>query len=214
MDKVFRVQVSEGTQEACRYATQLDLPASLGECLKAQKRAHVSDPFQVETEVVEVYQGPVTTEMLESGNTLSNLNTLAAVLSQLDNTQEFALEGMLKVRQEATGTLAIPVSDILHMADNTDRCMVAAHIWDHLALGHLLYETELMPESAARLLDVTKAGSEYQNELLTVCARQWQRETKGVFVSQGYVEPDPEFLPFLLGQEQEQEESPQMGMSP
>ena len=85
---------------------------------------------------------------------------------------------------------------------------------DHLALGHLLYETELMPESASRLLDVTKAGSEYQNELLTVCARQWQRETKGVFVSQGYVEPDPEFLPFLLGQEQEQEESPQMGMSP
>ena len=121
---------------------------------------------------------------------------------------------MLKIRQEATGVQEIPVSDILHMADNTDRCMVATHIWDHLALGHLLYETELMPESAARLLDVTKAGSEYQNELLTVCAHQWQRETKGVFVSQGYVEPDPEFLPFLLGQEQEQEESPQMGMSP
>jgi hypothetical protein len=182
--------------------------------LKAQKRAHVSDPFQAQTEVVEVYQGPVTTEMLESGNTLSNLNTLAAVLSQLDNTQEFALEGMLKIRQEATGVQEIPVSDILHMADNTDRCMVAAHIWDHLALGHLLYETELMPESAARLLDVTKAGSEYQNELLTVCAHQWQRETKGVFVSQGYVEPDPEFLPFLLGQKQSQDESPQMGMSP
>src|SRR5699024_8646768 len=119
-----------------------------------------------------------------------------------------------KIRQEATGTQKIAISDILHMADNTDRCMVATHIWDHLALGHLLYETELMPESASRLLDVTKAGSEYQNELLTVCARQWQRETKGVFVSQGYVEPDPEFLPFLLGQEQEQEESPQMGMSP
>ena len=100
------------------------------------------------------------------------------------------------------------------MADNTDRCMVATHIWDHLALGHLLYETELMPESASRLLDVTKAGSEYQNELLTVCAHQWQREAKGMFVSQGYVEPDPEFLPFLLGQKQSQDESPQMGMSP
>ena len=213
MDKVFRVQVSEGTQEACRYATQLDLPASLGECLKAQKRAHVSVPFQVEIEVVEVYQGPVTAEMV-AGVPLSDLNTLAAVLSQLDDTQAFALEGMLKIRQEATGTQAIPVSDILHMADNTDRCMVAAHIWDHLALGHLLYETELMPESAARLLDVTKAGSEYQNELLTVCARQWQRETKGVFTSHGYVEPDPEFLPFLLGQEQKQQESPGMGMAP
>ena len=148
------------------------------------------------------------------GTPFSELNTLAAVLSQLDNTQEFALEGMLKIRQKATGTLAIPVSDILHMADNTDQCMVATHIWDHVALGHLLYETELMPESAARLLDVTKAGSEYQNELLTVCAHQWQRETKGVFVSQGYVEPDPEFLPFLLGQKQSQDESPQMGMSP
>ena len=110
---------------------------------------------------------------------------------------------MLKIRQKATGTLAIPVSDILHMADNTDQCMVATHIWDHVALGHLLYETELMPESAARLLDVTKAGSEYQNELLTVCAHQWQRETKGVFVSQGYVEPDPGVPPLSAGAEAE-----------
>ena len=182
-------------------------------CIQAQIQAKVANSEKMETEVLQVYQGPVTTDMVD-GAPFSELNTLAAVLSQLDDTQAFALEGMLKIRQEATGVQEVPVSDILHMADNTDRCMVAAHIWDHLALGHFLYETELMPESASRLLDVTKAGSEYQNELLTVCARQWQRETKGVFVSQGYVEPDPEFLPFLLGQEQEQEESPQMGMSP
>ena len=214
MDKVFKVEITNGQPDGYLYATQLDLPASEDEYAQAKHQAKVTNFVRMEAEVLQVYQGPVTTEMLESGNTLSNLNTLAAVLSQLDNTQEFALEGMLKIRQEATGVQEIPVSDILHMADNTDRCMVAAHIWDHLALGHLLYETELMPESAARLLDVTKAGSEYQNELLTVCARQWQRETKGVFVSQGYVEPDPEFLPFLLGQEQELDESPGMGMAP
>lgn len=189
----------------------MDLPASEDEYAQAKHQAKVTNFVRMEAEVLQVYQGPVTAEMV-AGVPLSDLNTLAAVLSQLDDTQAFALEGMLKIRQEVTGTLAIPVSDILHMADNTDRCMVAAHICDHLALGHLLYETELMPESAAQLLDVTKAGSEYQNELLTVCALQWQRETKGVFTSQGYVEPDPEFLPFLQGQEQEQ--SPGMGMAP
>ena len=213
MDKVFKVEITNGEPNGYLSATFLDLPASENEYIQAQIQAKVANFEKMEAEVLQVYQGPVTTDMVD-GAPFSELNTLAAVLSQLDNTQEFALEGMLKVRQEATGTQAIPVSDILHMADNTDRCMVATHIWDHLALGHFLYETELMPESASRLLDVTKAGSEYQNELLTVCARQWQRETKGVFVSQGYVEPDPEFLPFLLGQEQEQEESPQMGMSP
>lgn len=213
MDKVFKVEITNGEPNGYLSATFLDLPASENEYIQAQIQTKVANSEKMETEVLQVYQGPVTADMVE-GAPLSDLNTLAAVLSQLDDTQAFALEGMLKIRQEATGVQEIPVSDILHMADNTDRCMVATHIWDHLALGHLLYETELMPGSAAQLLDVTKAGSEYQNELLTVCARQWQRETKGVFVSQGYVEPDPEFLPFLLGQEQEQEESPQMGMSP
>lgn len=213
MDKVFKVEITNGEPNGYLSATFLDLPTSENEYIQAQIQAKVANSEKMETEVLQVYQGPVTTDMVD-GTPFSELNTLAAVLSQLDNTQEFALEGMLKIRQEATGVQEIPVSDILHMADNTDRCMVAAHIWDHLALGHLLYETELMPESASRLLDVTKAGSEYQNELLTVCARQWKRETKGVFVSQGYVEPDPEFLPFLLGQEQEQQESPGMGMSP
>ena len=213
MNKVFKVEITNGEPNGYLSATFLDLPASENEYIQAQIQAKVANSEKMETEVLQVYQGPVTTDMVD-GAPFSELNTLAAVLSQLDDTQAFALEGMLKIRQEATGVQEVPVSDILHMADNTDRCMVAAHIWDHLALGHFLYETELMPESASRLLDVTKAGSEYQNELLTVCARQWQRETKGVFVSQGYVEPDPEFLPFLLGQEQEQEESPQMGMSP
>ena len=213
MDKVFKVEITNGEPNGYLSATFLDLPASENEYIQAQVQAKVANSEKMETEVLQVYQGPVTTDMVD-GALFSELNTLAAVLSQLDDTQAFALEGMLKIRQEVTGTLAIPVSDILHMADNTDRCMVAAHICDHLALGHLLYETELMPESAAQLLDVTKAGSEYQNELLTVCARQWQRETKGVFTSQGYVEPDPEFLPFLQGQEQEQHESPGMGMTP
>ena len=213
MDKVFKVEITNGEPNGYLSATFLDLPASENEYIQAQIQAKVANSEKMETEVLQVYQGPVTTDMVD-GTPFSELNTLAAVLSQLDDTQAFALEGMLKIRQEATGVQEIPVSDILHMADNTGRCMVAAHIWDHLALGHLLYETELMPESASRLLDVTKAGSEYQNELLTVCARQWQRETKGVFVSQGYVEPDPEFLPFLLGQEQELDESPGMGMSP
>ena len=213
MGKIFRVEITNGKPNGYLYATQLDLPASEDEYAQAKCQARVTNFVTMETEVLQVYQGPVPAEMV-NGAPLSDLNTLAAVLSQLDDTQAFALEGMLKIRQEATGSQKIPVSDILHMVDNTDRCMVAANIWDHLALGRLLYETELMPESASRLLDVTKAGSEYQNELLTVCARQWQRETKGVFVSQGYVGPDPEFLPFLLGQEQEQQESQGMGMYP
>lgn len=213
MGKIFRVEITNGEPDGYQYATQLDLPASEDEYAQAKHRARVDNFVRMEAEVLQVYQGPVPAEMVNSAP-LSDLNTLAAVLSQLDDTQAFALEGMLKIRQEATGSQKIPVTDILHMADNTDRCMVATHIWDHLALGHLLYETELMPESASRLLDVTKTGSEYQNELLTVCARQWQRETKGVFVSHGYVEPDPEFLPFLLGQEQEQQESQGIGMSP
>ena len=99
------------------------------------------------------------------------------------------------------------------MADNTDRCMVAAHICDHLALGHLLYETELMPESAAQLLDVTKAGPSTKTSSLPSAPSNGSGRQKACSCPRG-MEPDPEFSPFLLGQEQEQEESPQMGMSP
>ena len=82
----------------------------------------------METEVLQVYQGPVTTDMVD-GALFSELNTLAAVLSRW-TTPSFRPGGMLKIRQEATGTQKIAISDILHMADNTDRCMVATHIWD------------------------------------------------------------------------------------
>ena len=142
MDKVFKVEITNGEPNGYLSATFLDLPASENEYIQAQIQAKVANSEKMETEVLQVYQGSVTTDMVD-GTPFSELNTLAAVLSQLDNTQEFALEGMLKIRQEATGVQEIPISDILHMADNTDRCMVATHIWDHLALGHLLYETEV-----------------------------------------------------------------------
>ena len=120
MDKVFKVEITNGEPNGYLSATFLDLPASENEYIQAQIQAKVANSEKMETEVLQVYQGPVTTDMVD-GTPFSELNTLAAVLSQLDNTQEFALEGMLKIRQKATGTLAIPVSDILHMADNTDR---------------------------------------------------------------------------------------------
>ena len=132
MDKVFKVEITNGEPDGYLYATQLDLPASEDEYAQAKHQAKVTNFVRMEAEVLQVYQGPVTAEMVD-GTPFSELNTLAAVLSQLDNTQAFALEGMLKIRQKATGVQEIPVSDILHMADNTDRCMVATHIWDHLA---------------------------------------------------------------------------------
>ena len=57
--------------------------------------------------MLQVYQGPVTTDMVD-GTPFSELNTLAAVLSQLDNTQEFALEGMLKIRQKQQASRRSP----------------------------------------------------------------------------------------------------------
>ena len=213
MDKVFKVEITNGEPDGYLYATQLDLPASEDEYVQAKHQAKVTNFVRMEAEVLQVYQGPVTAEMV-AGVPLSDLNTLALELANLDDLQLAGLEGMLQIYREHHSGGPIPTEDLHRMIDHSGACMVAAHVCDHLALGHLLYETELMPESAAQLLDVTKAGSEYQNELLTVCARQWQRETKGVFTSQGYVEPDPEFLPFLQGQEQEQQESPGMGMAP
>ena len=213
MDKVFKVEITNGEPNGYLSATFLDLPASENEYIQAQIQAKVANSEKMETEVLQVYQGPVTTDMVD-GTPFSELNTLALELANLDDLQLAGLEGMLQIYREHHSGGPIPTEDLHRMIDHSGACMVAAHVCDHLALGHLLYETELMPESAAQLLDVTKAGSEYQNELLTVCARQWQRETKGVFTSQGYVEPDPEFLPFLQGQEQEQQESPGMGMTP
>ena len=98
MDKVFKVEITNGEPNGYLSATFLDLPASENEYIQAQIQAKVANSEKMETEVLQVYQGPVTTDMVDDAP-FSELNTLAAVLSQLDDTQAFALEGMLKIRQ-------------------------------------------------------------------------------------------------------------------
>lgn len=107
MDKVFKVEITNGEPNGYLSATFLDLPASENEYIQAQIQAKVANSEKMETEVLQVYQGPVTADMVE-GAPLSDLNTLAAVLSQLDDTQAFALEGMLKIRRKQQASRRSP----------------------------------------------------------------------------------------------------------
>ena len=100
------------------------------------------------------------------------------------------------------------------MIDHSGACMVAGNIRSDQELGKFLDDSEMMPEDVTGLLHLSKGYEELYSDLLTACAKQWRRESCGVFTSQGYVEPDMDLVPFLLGQEQEQQESPGMGMAP
>ena len=144
----------------------------------------------------------------------ADLNTLALELANLDDLQLAGLEGMLQIYREHHSGSPIPTEDLHRMIDHSGACMVAGNIRSDQELGKFLDDSEIMPDDVTGLLHLSKGYEELYSDLLTACAKQWRRESCGVFTSQGYVEPDPEFLPFLQGQEQEQHESPGMGMTP
>ena len=213
MDKVFKVEITNGEPDGYRYATQMDLPARGAAYTHALRQAKVANFVRMETEVLQVYQGPVTADMVE-GAPLSDLNTLALELANLDDLQLAGLEGMLQIYREHHSGSPIPTEDLHRMIDHSGACMVAGNIRSDQELGKFLDDSEMMPEDVTGLLHLSKGYEELYSDLLTACAKQWRRESCGVFTSQGYVEPDMDLVPFLLGQEQEQQESPGMGMAP
>ena len=211
MDKVFKVEITPDEPDGYRYATQMDLPARGTAYTQVLRKARVANFVKMETEVLQVYHGPVTADMVE-GTPLSDLNTLALELANLDDLQLAGLEGMLQIYREHHSGSPIPTEDLHRMIDHSGACMVAGNIRSDQELGKFLDDSEMMPDDVTGLLHLSKDYKELYSDLLTACAKQWRRESCGVFTSQGYVEPDPEFLPFLQGQEQEQ--SPGMGMAP
>lgn len=213
MDKVFKVEITNGEPDGYRYATQMDLPARGAAYTLALRQAKVANFVKMETEVLQVYQGPVTADMVV-GAPLSDLNTLALELANLDDLQLAGLEGMLQIYREHHSGGPIPTEDLHRMIDHSGACMVAGNIRSDQELGRFLDDSEMIPDDVTGLLHLSKGYEELYSDLLTACAKQWRRESCGVFTSQGYVEPDMDLVPFLLGQEQEQQESPGMGMTP
>ena len=213
MAKVFKVEITNGEPDGYRYATQMDLPARGAAYTQALRQAKVANFVKMETEVLQVYQGPVTADMVV-GAPLSDLNTLALEMANLDDLQLAGLEGMLQIYREHHSSGPIPTEDLHRMIDHSGACMVAGNIRSDQELGKFLDDSEMMPEDVTGLLHLSKGYEELYSDLLTACAKQWRRESCGVFTSQGYVEPDMDLVPFLLGQEQEQQESPGMGMAP
>ena len=213
MAKVFKVEITNGEPDGYRYATQMDLPARGAAYTHALRQAKVANFVRMETEVLQVYQGPVTADMVE-GAPLSDLNTLALELANLDDLQLAGLEGMLQIYREHHSGSPIPTEGLHRMIDHSGACMVAGNIRSDQELGKFLDDSEMMPDDVTGLLHLSKGYEELYSDLLTACAKQWRRESCGVFTSQGYVEPDMDLVPFLLGQEREQQESPGMGMTP
>lgn len=148
------------------------------------------------------------------GAPLSDLNTLALELSNLDTLRLAGLEGMLQIYREHHGSGPVPTEDLHRIINQSDQALVGENVRTDLDLGQLLYDNELLPERAAELLALSQEQPEFCDDLYIACGKQHRRESRSVFTSHGYVEPDPEFLPFLLGQEQSHDESPGMGMSP
>ena len=57
LDKVFKVEITNGEPDGYLYATQLDLPASEDEYAQAKHQAKVTNFVRMEAEVLQVYQG-------------------------------------------------------------------------------------------------------------------------------------------------------------
>ena len=126
-------------------------------------------------------------QVLDRSGGLFDLNALAQRLSALDDQQDAALEGLLKMEPgNQYGCAVIPIPRLIDLAYSTDRCHIVEEATDDYTLGRFCAENGFVPEAddlsdeAFELLDFTRIG------------QQFRQNEGGVFTSGGYVQKHDE----------------------
>lgn len=178
MHSVFQAYAATKGAVAKRYAA-LCLPATPYELLDVLDKTRVKDAGELYVEIEECHRFPQLAPLLSGEADLCQLNALAQKLSELDDWQSIAFEGLVNMAIEKQESLDIP--RLIDFAHNADCCYVAADVKDDAALGRFYADNgfvpkvENLPDEVFELLDFRKIG------------RDCRTGEGGVFTSGGYV---------------------------
>lgn len=145
----------------------LNLPASPYEMLDAMDKLRLSEGSDVKFRVDEYYRFGSLVPFLSEPNDLCALNALAQKLSELDDRQEIAFEGLLKMEVEKKGE-PIGLPQLINLAYSTDCCHVAEEALNDSQLGRFLAENGFvpgvddLPDAVFDMLDFERIGREHR----------------------------------------------------
>ena len=195
MDKVFRISAYYPTYcaELIDWSVGLTLPATSYEITDMLERMGGKDIDRVSCQIEESYKGACLADVIEGNISIRELNAIARKISELEEHQEAALEGLVKMECGDLNSHRLLYRKILQLIENVDLCQIVSEARNDAQLGRLYVENTFssvldeLPEEVFQLLDFEKTGRE-------------RREAEGgVYTSSGYAvclnalkEPDQE----------------------
>lgn len=185
MDKIMNVYIASPNKPDSEACATLVLPAMPYELFDALDKVRIGLDdelyFQVEEYCAFEYLEPYLTD----ADNLSELNALCQRLSELDDLQCAAFEGLLKM-EIAKKSGPIPIGTCIDLAYSTDSCNVVGEARNDAELGRFYANNDFIPtvenlsDEVFELLDFEKIG------------RTQRTAEGGVFTRVGYVMQDTE----------------------
>lgn len=169
MHKIFYAYAVSGDTPDNGAEAFLSLPATPYEMLDAMDKLRLNDSAGVKCRVDEFYRFGSLVPFLSEPQDLYGLNALARKLSELDDLQETAFDGLLLIASR-TKQAPIELPDLIDLAYSTDCCHVVGEALNDSQLGRFCAESgfvpgaEDMPDDLFELLDFERIGREHRQQ--------------------------------------------------
>ncbi|MDD3778444.1 MAG: hypothetical protein PHU76_01770 [Synergistaceae bacterium] len=166
MDKIMDVYIAKASYTPPSEASAtLTLPAMPFQLFDALDKVRVMQGDELYFEVLDYYAFPYMAPFIADSDNLVELNALCQKLSELNESQATAFEGLLKMEVEKkNGPIAI--GTLIDLACSTDCCHVVSEATSDEALGRFYAENGFvpavddLPESTFKMLNFAYIGKE------------------------------------------------------
>ena len=184
--KVLEVEISNGGPMGCETAVTLDMPATWAEFYDAVQKARIGDERHCDNEVVAMDRSYLRPSIAKNANLL-DLNLLAQRLAWMTADEEHGFEGLLAIERSLCCE-PIPLTRLITLAFNTDRCLFVPGVSSDRELGSFLLDSGGLSKEASRLLKGAEPDSDYRDGLLEVFGKKHREDRNGVFTQYGYAQ--------------------------
>lgn len=180
MDKIMAVYIAKANAPESEADAMLSLPAMPYELFDALDRARIQQGDELYFQLEEYHSFEYMEPFISDVNNLVELNTLCQKLSELNDQQSTAFEGLLKM-EVFKGNGPISIGRLIDLACSADCCHVVDEALNDSQLGRFYAENGFVPEldhlpdKVFELLDFERIG------------RELRQGECGVFTNGGYV---------------------------
>ncbi|MDD3227657.1 MAG: hypothetical protein PHE09_00400 [Oscillospiraceae bacterium] len=187
MDKIIKIYIAKADTPESEASASLSLPAEPFALFDALDKAGITQDDTIYFEVEDYFAFECMEPFIADSDNLLELNVLCQKLSQLDERQGTAFEGLLKMEVSKKDG-SISVGRLIDLAYSTDCCHVVSEATGDESLGRFYAENgfvpavENLPENVFKMLNFSYIGKEMRTG------------EGGVFTQHGYVVQHTELI--------------------